>query len=131
MSDYAKFDAKLDMILGKVDALDTKVDALDTKVTRLEDRMDGMEKRMDGMEKRMDKMDDSMERMGKDVSGIKLRIENELSRNIRIIAEGHLDLNRKLDEALKNSNERELFMIRLNYLEGDMKRIKEKVFTQG
>lgn len=44
---------------------------------------------------------------------------------IRIIAEGHADLNRKLDEALKIENEKEVFKVRLNYLEGEMAEVKE------
>ena len=52
-----------------------------------------------------------------DVSDIKLVIENEIRRDISIIAEGHLDLSRKLDEAIKGNQERETFMIRLNALE--------------
>ena len=35
------------------------------------------------------------------VSSIEMTLENETNRNIRIIAEGHADLSRKLDEALK------------------------------
>lgn len=32
-------------------------------------------------------------------------LENETNRNIQIIAEGHLDLSRKLNDALKIENE--------------------------
>ena len=149
MSEYVKFEGKLDLILSKVGAIDEKVDKLEGRMDKMEDRMGKMESRMGKMEDRMGKMEDRMAgvekevvglkskvavldnkvaAMQKDVTNVKLRIENETSRNIRIIAENHLDLSRKLDEALRNSNEREIFMIRLNYLEGDVKRIKEKVF---
>lgn len=40
-----------------------------------------------------------------EVAKITLTLENETNRNIKIIAEGHLDLSRKLDEAIKLSNE--------------------------
>lgn len=43
------------------------------------------------------------------VKDIQLTLENETNRNIRIIAEGHLDLSRKLDEALKVENEKKCF----------------------
>ena len=48
------------------------------------------------------------------VSGIEMTLENETNRNIRIIAEGHADLCRKLDEALKVENEKELLLVRTN-----------------
>lgn len=37
---------------------------------------------------------------------IQLTLENETNRNIKFIAEGHLDLSRKLDDALKVENEK-------------------------
>ena len=42
------------------------------------------------------------------VKEIQLTLENETNRNIRIIAEAHLDLSRKLDEALKVDNEEKI-----------------------
>ena len=51
------------------------------------------------------------------VSGIEMTLENETNRNIRIIAEGHADLCRKLDEALKVENEKELLLVRTNIME--------------
>ena len=35
------------------------------------------------------------------VTDIQLTLENETNKNISLIAEGHLDLSRKLDDALK------------------------------
>ncbi len=57
---------------------------------------------------------------------IRLTIENEITRNIRFIAEGHLDLIRKLDAALKIEQEKEMFSIRLTSLENDVRILKQK-----
>ena len=61
------------------------------------------------------------------VKEIQLTLENETNRNIRIIAEAHLDLSRKLDEALKVDNEKEMLLIRVNHLESEVRRLKEKI----
>ena len=61
------------------------------------------------------------------VSSIEMTIENETNRNIRIIAEGHADLCRKLDEALKVENEKELLLVRTNIMENDIRKIKDKL----
>lgn len=50
--------------------------------------------------------------MDNKITDIQLTLENETNRNIKIIAEGHLDLSRKLDEALKVENEKEMLLIR-------------------
>lgn len=65
----------------------------------------------------------------RDIKEIQLTLENETNRNIKIVAEGHLDLSRKLDEALKVENEKEMLMVRLNLLEGEVRRLKEKMAT--
>ena len=44
--------------------------------------------------------------MDRKITDIQLTLENETNRNIKIIAEGHLDLGRKLDDALKVVNEK-------------------------
>ena len=61
------------------------------------------------------------------VSSIEMTLENETNRNIRIIAEGHANLSRKLDEALKVENEKELLLVRTNIMENDIRKIKVKL----
>lgn len=63
----------------------------------------------------------------KKISGIEIHLENVTDKNIKIIAEGHTDLTRKLDEALKVENEKELLLIRLNYLESEIEKVKERL----
>lgn len=68
-----------------------------------------------------------LEPIKRDVRSIQLTLENETNRNIKIIAEGHLDLSRKLDEALKVENEKEMLLIRVNTLENELRKIKERI----
>lgn len=62
-----------------------------------------------------------------EITDIQLTLENETNRNIKIIAEGHLDLNRKLDDALKVDTEKEMLLIRVNRLENEVRRLKERI----
>ncbi len=68
-----------------------------------------------------------LEPIKRDIRSIQLTLENETNRNIKIIAEGHLDLSRKLDEALKIDNEKEMLLIRVNTLENELRKIKEHI----
>lgn len=94
---------------------------------RLDKRMDHMDKRLDGMDKRLDGMDKRLDKLEHATRDIQLTIENEIRPNIQVIAEGHADINRKLDEALKVENEKEIMKIHLTYLENEVRRIKEKI----
>ena len=51
---------------------------------------------------------EAIEGLKSEVKSIRLTLENETNRNIRLIAEGHLTLERKLDESLKVNQEKEL-----------------------
>lgn len=62
-----------------------------------------------------------------EITDIQLTLENETNRNIKIIAEGHLDLNRKLDDALKVDTEKEMLLIKVNHLENEVRRLKERI----
>ena len=68
---------------------------------------------------------DRLDKMDAKITDIQLTLENETNRNIRIIAEGHLDLSRKLDEALRLESEKEILMLRVNRLENELRRGKE------
>lgn len=60
-----------------------------------------------------------------DIHEIQLTLENDTNKRISIIAEGHLDLIRKLDDALKVENEKELLLLRVATLESEIKKIKK------
>lgn len=72
-------------------------------------------------------MEEKMTKMQEDILNIQLTLENVTNRNIKIIAEGHLDLSRKLNQALEVRDKEELALIRLNALEEDVRRIKIKL----
>lgn len=81
---------KLDLILSEMQGFKQKFDGL-------EQRFDGLEQRFDGLEQRMDTLENEIKK-------INLTLENVTNRNISIIAEGHLDLSRKLDECIRLSS---------------------------
>lgn len=70
---------------------------------------------------------DAIGELKQEMKSIQLTLENETNRNIKLIAEGHLDLNRKLDDALKLENEKEMLMIRVNSLENEVRKLKERI----
>lgn len=72
-------------------------------------------------------MREELKRTRDEITDVRLTLENETNRNIQIIAEGHLDLSRKLDDALKVENEKELLLLRVNRLENEIRQIKRKI----
>ena len=64
--------------------------------------------------------------LNKKVTSIEIHFENVTDKNIETIAEGHLDLSRKLDDALKVENEKELLVVRVRIIEDELRKMKEQ-----
>lgn len=111
---------KLDLLLDKYTGLESGMQATNDKMQTMSDRMQAMSDKMQAMNNNIDQVK-------RKVSSIDLTLENETNCNIKIIAEGHLDLSRKLDDALKVENEKEMLMIRVNILENELQKVKEQL----
>jgi len=98
---------KLDFLIEQAQENKMRFDGIGKRFVGVEEQMKGFEKRFDSMEA--------------SVRGIHIVFENEIRPNICRIAEGHLDLFRKLDEAIKINNETELMAIRLRMLETEVR----------
>lgn len=79
------------------------------------------------LERHITDVEQHVTNMERHVTNIELTLENETNRNIQIIAEGHLDLNRKLNEALKVESEKEMLLLRVSILEGELRKVKERL----
>lgn len=91
------------------------------------ERLDKIDSRLDQMDSRLDQMDSRLNKLESKVTEVQMTLENETNKEIRIIAEGHLDLSRKLDDALKVENEKEMLLLRVTRLENELRRLKQKI----
>lgn len=125
---------KLDGMQGQLDRVETKVDGLEIRLDSLENKVDNLEIKVDSLETKVDNLETTVNDLGirvKEVEGsvrnLKFFVENDIQKKINIIAEGHLDLNRKLDEELKVSQKLEIYYLKVNTLEADVREIKMHV----
>ena len=75
----------------------------------------------------MKSISEDMQTVKRNISDIYLTLENDTNKKIQIIAEGHLDLSRKLDDALKIDQEKELLLLRVANLENEERRLRDRV----
>ena len=61
------------------------------------------------------------------VTEVQMTLENETNKELRSIAEGHLDLSRKLDDVLKVENQKEMLLLRVTNLENEVRRLKQRI----
>lgn len=112
----------------KIAGIENKISGIENKISGMENKISDMESTISSMENKISDMDEKMSKMQDDILNIQLTLENETNRNIKIIAEGHLDLSRKYNEASTiKAEEEELALIRLNTLSEDVRKIKAKL----
>lgn len=109
---------KLDLILAELQGVKGDVSVLKEDVS-------GLKGDVSVLKEDVSKLKDDVQRLDRKVSGIEIHLENVTDRNIRLVAESHLDLSRKLDEALKVEEARVLYYTRTNLLEDEIRKIKE------
>jgi phage-related minor tail protein len=99
---------------------------INSTLNNMNKQFDDVNSKFDDINNQMSEMKADIQKMKNEIREISLTLENETNRNIKIIAEGHLDLSRKLDKALTVENEKEMALIRINMMENEIRRIKEK-----
>ena len=107
--------------------LKEQVQGVQGEVRELKGQVQGVKGEVLELKERVQGVEDKARKLEGHVQGIRLTLENETNKNINIIAEGHLNLSRKLDEALKVENEKEVLLIRINRLENGYRTLKEQV----
>ena len=118
-------------IYDKIQSIDNRMNVMENKMIAMENKMDAMENKMDAMEKQMLGMQNSISGMNKEIKKlndktdrIEIILESETNPDIKAIAEGHLDLVRKLEDATAISKDKETIKLRVNALEREVKIIK-------
>ncbi len=97
------------------------------QISNLQDNVADMRSELTELKSEFADMQVQFTDMQTNIVDIQLTLENETNKHIDVIADGHLDLIRKLDDALKVEEEKERLFLRVNSLENDVRRIKQKV----
>lgn len=110
----------------RLNGMDKRFENIDKRFENIDKRFESIDKRFENIDKRFDHLEAKVLENTAEIKKINLCIENEIRPSIMRIAEAHLDLNRKLDEALKIDQQKEKMALRLNFLEGRMDRLEAK-----
>ena len=118
---------ELQDVKGEVLGLKEQVQDVQSEVQELKGQVQGVQSEVLELKEQVQGVEGKARELEGHVQGIRLTLENETNKNINIVAEGHRDLSRKLDEALKMENEKEILLIRVNRLENGYRTLQEQV----
>lgn len=111
---------KQDMVSVRQD-----IDSVKEEMSSMHQEIHAVKEETGSMRSEVSSLREEMDAVKQRLILIETTLENETNRGIRIIAEGHLDLSRKLDDALRVDNEKELLLLRVTHLENEVHTIKE------
>ena len=115
---------KLSFLVEAVTKQDRKMDALEKN---LKEEIQGVRSELkEEIQEVQSELKEEIQKVQDDVAGVKLIMENELRRNISIIAENHLDLYEKLSEYKKVTDEQFHLSMRVNTLESYVKELRKE-----
>ncbi len=116
------FSLKTDVEGLKTDVarLKTDVAGLKSEMIELKNRVGCLEDRMLILDKRMDKMENALHK-------INLHLETETDPGVQLIAESHIDLTRKLNEAIPAADKNLAYEVKVNYLIGEVRELRNDV----
>lgn len=124
---------KLDLIISEIQGVREDVHVLKKDVQVLKEDMEEVKGEIRVLKEDVHVLQENVHVLQEDMENVKhavkktnLIIENELRVNIQRVAEGHLDLSRKLDEAKKPNEEFEVLSLKVRMLESNVSDLQEK-----
>lgn len=98
-------------IYGDVEQINTDVEEIKQKITQMQECILTLKESTDD----------------KKLSSIEMTLENEIRSNIDIIVKRQSDIMKLLRDNMVIENSKEMFSVRMNILETDVRNIKEKI----
>lgn len=122
---------KMDLILQKLGGIEGGLASVREDVRSLQGDMQTLKGDVKTLKEDVQTLKEDVQTLKEDVqmlkdrvTNIEITLENETNRNIQLIAEGHLNLDRKLDEALKELQPNTMYHLKVNHLDGEVTKMK-------
>lgn len=118
---------------GQLTGLENRMSGMETRMSGIEERVSGIEERVSGIETTITEMKGDIHELGarmnkaeNHIANIRLTLENETNHNLRVVAENHITLYEKLNEALKQKESDLEYKLRVNTLDWEVKQLKAR-----
>ena len=115
---------KMNLILQKLGGIEGGLASVSEDVRSLQGDMQTLKGDVQTLKEDVQTLKEDVQTLKDRVTNIEITLENETNRNIQLIAEGHLNLARKLDEALKELQPNIMYHLKVNHLDGEVTKMK-------
>ena len=117
----------LQAIYNNTEELKGKMSNLEADMSELKQDVSELKQDVSTLKQDVSELKQRVSSLEADMTNVKLSLENEVCIDIKRVAEGHLDLSRNLQEAIKSNNEFEILSVKVSLLEIDLRELKQKI----
>lgn len=125
---------KLDMILSQFQGFQADMEIMKADMQNMKADIQNMKADIQNMKTDIQNMKADIQNMKADIQDLKIRVtnielhlENTTDKNIKLLAENHLTLVDKLNEAIKVSDNTKLYEMKVNLLTERVDKLEQKV----
>lgn len=114
----------MDLILQKLRGIEGGLASVGEDVRALQGDVRTLKEDMQTLKEDVQVLKGDVQTLKERVTNIEITLVNETNRNIQLIAEGNLNMNRKLDETLKELQPNIMYHLKVNHLDGEVTKMK-------
>ena len=103
----------LELMKQALEPVHEKLTVLDTKMTSLDEKVNSLDAKVTSLDEKVNSLDTKVASLDADVRGIKVVLENEVRRDLNLLAEGHA----AILERLPSQEEKEALEARMDAME--------------
>ena len=118
---------KLTGLENRMTGMEDKISGLESRILGLEDKTSGIEGKVTGLEEKVSAIQKISAETQKELTEVKMHIENVTDKNITLLAENYCNLVNKLDENNKVTDVQLAYQIKVNFLIDDMEKMKKEI----
>ena len=110
-----------------VDNLQTKVGNLQTKVENLQSNVDNLQTKVENLQTNVEGLQMDMHDVKEKVTSIELKLENETNHNIQLLAENHINLIDKLNQAIRVTDKTLVNEVQVSLLKSKVEHLEKEI----
>ena len=118
---------KLTGLENRMTGMEDKMSGLESRISGLEDKTSGIEGKVTGLEEKVSAIQKISAETQKELTEVKMHIENVTDKNITLLAENYCNLVNKIDENNKVTDVQLAYQIKVNFLIDDMEKMKKEI----
>ena len=116
-------EGKMSGLENRMTGVEGKMSDLESRISGLEDKTSGIEGKVTGLEEKVSAIQKISVETQKELTEVKMHIENVTDKNITLLAENYCNLVNKLDENNKVTDVQLAYQIKVNFLIDDMEKM--------